>query len=76
MLTKLIILLIRLKLGVKKFEKFAFENQRSKYDLYYFTKHSLMKLEYDNRGRLYQTRYANVSLMWLLDDDCKIKKVD
>lgn len=76
MLNILILFLIRLKLGVKKGEYFQFDNQKSKYDKYYFTKHSLMKLEYNGAGIAYLTRYANVSLMWLLDPECKIKKVD
>lgn len=76
MLTCLIIFLIRLKLGMKKGEFFQFANQKSKYDKYYFTKWALVKLEYSERGCMYHTRFANVSLMFLLSDECEIKKVD
>lgn len=74
MIIKLIIFLIRIRLGLKKNEKFQFANQKSNMDVYYFTGSALMKHEY--QGRHMTVRPANVSLMWLLNDDCKIKKVD
>lgn len=77
MINILIIFLIRMKLGLKKYEMFRFTNQRSKYDQYYFTKYKLMKLEYDDHlGTYVETRYSSVSLNWLLDSDCKIEKVE
>ena len=75
-LTHLILFLLRLKLGVKKGEYFQFANQRSEHDKYYFTKWALVKLEYSEKGRMYHTRFANVSLTFLLSDECKIKKAD
>jgi hypothetical protein len=75
MLTRLILFFIRLKLGVKKFQKFQFTNQKADYDKYYFNELGLQKIEYDKYAVAY-VRPANVSLMWLLNDDCKIKKVD
>ena len=74
-LTRLILFLIRLKLGVRAHEYFQFTNQRSEHDRYYFTNHSLMKLEYTGAGIAYCTRRANVSLSFLLSDECEIKKV-
>ncbi len=75
MLNIIILFFIRLKLGVKKFKKFQFTNQRSEHDVYYFDHFGLNKIEYDKYGTLY-FRPANVSLMWLLNDECEIKKVD
>ena len=42
-MTRLILLLIRKKLRVKKYEAFRFANQKSKYDYYFFTSNRLMK---------------------------------
>ena len=75
MLNIIILFFIRLKLGVKKFKKFQFTNQRSEYDVYYFDHFGLNKIEYDKYG-MPCFRPANVSLMWLLNDECEIKKVD
>lgn len=74
MITRLIIFLIRMKLGLKKYELFQFTNQKSKYEKYYFTKTCLRKIEYDKYDMPYTT-YSNVSLNWLLNSQCKIKKV-
>lgn len=80
----LIIFLIRWRLGLKKKEFFRFSNQKSSRDVYFFGKHTLVKREYTEdpfypwynelRGR-YKSYPANVSLNWLLSDDCKIEKV-
>ena len=75
MIEKLIFFLIRLKLGVKKFEKFQFANQKSCYNKYYFTHDCLMKIEYAKNGSSY-VRDAHVSFNWLANKDCKIKKVE
>lgn len=82
---RLIIFLIRLRLGLKQGEYFRFTNQRSDRDVYVFTGLFLIKKEYtedpfypyynDLKGR-YKTYPANVSLNWLLDSDCKIEKVN
>lgn len=85
MIKKLIIFLIRKKLGVDLYDEFQFTNQKSKHDYYFFEPDVLMKAEFDVE---YETpdgidfigsieyRPANVSLNWLLSDDCKIKKLD
>ena len=62
---RLIIFLIRKKLGVKTKQKFRFTNQKSD-AFYYFTKDRIMKESY---GR---TTDSNVRLNWLLDDECKV----
>lgn len=42
---RLIIFLIRKRLGLKKNQRFTFDNQKSKFDEYYFTDTQLMKCE-------------------------------
>ena len=66
---RLILFLFRKKFGLKKYQKFEFANQKSK-DLYFFDSYNLYKITY--HGIM---EYSSVSLNWLLDDDCKIKKV-
>lgn len=68
---RLIIYLIRKKLGVKLFEKFQFVGQKSD-DYYWFTPDDIYK-EVASTGCL---RPSNVSLHWLLDDNCKIAYYD
>lgn len=65
-INRLIIFLIRLKLHLKKGERFQFDNQKTD-SVYWFTESSLMKEE---RGFRYE---ASVSLNWLLNKDCKIR---
>ena len=65
---KIVMYLVRKKLGLKKNEKFQFVNQKSD-AVYYFTEEAIMKRW---RG---QTMLSGVSLNWLLDDDCEIRKL-
>ena len=65
---RLIIFLIRKKLGLKKNELFRFSNQREQ-SVYYFTDTNLMKIKYGYVDK------SGVSLNWLLDDECKIEKM-
>lgn len=67
---RLIIFLIRRKLGLKKFQKFRFNGQRSKTDFYYFRKDDLIKCH------IGVCEPSNVSLNWLLNDECRITKLD
>ena len=64
---RLVIFLIRKKLGLKKYEYFQFVGQKSD-AVYYFTEGSVMKRW---KG---QTTLSNVSVNWLLDDKCEITK--
>lgn len=66
MLIKLIIFLIRMKLHLRKGEKFQFDNQKTD-SVYWFTESALMKME---RGLRYE---SSVSLNWLLNKDFKIR---
>ena len=66
MLIKLIIFLIRMKLHLRKGEKFQFDNQKTD-SVYWFTESALMKME---RGLRYE---SSVSLNRLLNKYCKIR---
>ena len=65
---RLIIFLIRKRLGLKKNELFRFANQCEQ-SIYYFTKTGLMKVKYGQAMR------SGVSLNWLLDNECEVEKV-
>lgn len=70
---RLIIYLIRKRLGLKKFQTFRFANQKDD-ATYYFTTHELRKIKVIGDGEnsyMVGTR-SNVSLNWVLDDDCKV----
>ena len=64
---RLIIFLIRKRLGLKKYEDFRFVNQKSD-AVYYFSEIGVMKRW---RG---QTMLSSVSVNWLLDKDCEIER--
>lgn len=66
---RIIIFLIRRRLGLKEYEPFQFAEQKSN-AVYYFTEDGLKKAW---RGNLEK---SGVSLNWLLDDECKIKKLE
>lgn len=66
MIRRLIILLMRMRFGVKKYEEFRFNNQKSDVDTYFFTDTQLLKIEKS------KVRPSGVSLNWLLDDECEI----
>ncbi len=65
---RIVIFLIRKKLGLRKYEKFKFVGQKSD-AVYYFTESSVMKFW---RG---QTMLSGVSVNWLLDNECAIERV-
>lgn len=67
MLKRLIIFLIRRKLGIKTYQAFQFTNQKNKTEYYWFTETNLMKVEKN------KTIDSRVSLNWLLSDDCRIE---
>lgn len=68
MLNRLIIFLIRRKLGVKKYQLFRFTNQKTN-DIYYFSDRQLIKFV----GDFEDIQRSGVSLNWLLDKDCEIE---
>ena len=65
---RLILFLIRKKLGVKKFQAFRFVNQSSPTEYYYFTKDELLKVFYNGE----RIKSSNASLNWMLHDECKV----
>lgn len=69
MIRRLIIFLVRKRLGLKKNQPFRFCNQ-SGLAVYYFTSTEVIKAKANG-----QTQKSNVSLNWLLSDECKIKKL-
>lgn len=68
-LKKFIVYLIRKRLGLKTYETFQFVGQKSN-AVYYFTEDAVMKIWYG------VTEKSGVSLNWLLDNECEIRKVD
>lgn len=86
MVRRLVIFLIRKKLGLKVYECFRFKNQSNESVLYYFTKTELKKirgyspemdwgiprLKFDGPIRVY---ISGCSINWLLDDNCKVEKM-
>lgn len=79
---RLIMFLIRRKLGVRKYEFFQFDNQKSDTNLYYIDTYHVMKVVAHEKGYfdhpLFEGMSANyrrssVSLNWLMDKRCKIK---
>lgn len=65
---KLIMFIIRMRLGLRLYEQFQFANQKSD-ATYYFAEDAVMKVW---RGHVEK---SSVSLNWLLDDECEIKKL-
>lgn len=74
---RLIIYLVRKRLGLKKFQNFRFANQKDN-SVYYFTNYGLRKVETVGEGENSYTRSmrSRVSLNWILDDDCKVEIVE
>ena len=68
---RIIIFLIRKRLGLKKEQPFRFTNQRLKEEYYYFTKDKVMKCNIHG-----EIDDSTVSLNWLLNDKCEIKIIE
>lgn len=64
---RLIIFLVRKRLGLSKYEPFQFVGQKTN-AVYYFTGDALLKAWRSDVTK------SGVSLNWLLDDECEIKK--
>lgn len=67
-MVRLIIFLVRKHLGLKKYEYFQFVNQKSD-AMYYFTDTAVMKMDTG------LPKQSSVSLNWLLNDKCEIRRV-
>lgn len=68
MLSKFILYLVRKKLGLKRFEQFQFVNQKTN-AIYWFGEDAIYKYYEDTN------RPSGVSLNWLINEECKIRKV-
>ena len=66
---RLVIFLVRKRLGLKRFEEFQFVGQKTD-AVYYFTRDEILK----NDGL--KTAPSSVSLNWLLNDKCAIRRVN
>lgn len=62
---RIVMFLLRKKLGLKKNQRFQFDGQKSD-AVYYISDHYVMKYYH---GR---TSLSNVSINWLLSDECDI----
>lgn len=71
MYRKLIVFLVRNRLGLKKGELFRFTNQNAKDEYYYFSDTNLIKTMLEKP----YVEQSGVSLNWLLDDECKVEKI-
>ena len=69
MLRKIVVLLVRKKLKLKKNEEFQFIGQKSN-AVYFFTQDAVMKYWHKKMMQ------SGVSLNRLLNDECKIRKVN
>lgn len=74
MTKRLVLYLVRKKLGLRKGEGFRFTNQISKDDVYFFGVKAIYK-RYFTPYWGWQTKRSSVSLNWLLDDECEIERV-
>jgi hypothetical protein len=72
-MTRLIMFLLRLKLGVKKYEVFTFTNQKTK-NGYYFDTHTIYRIRYIGIDCLIEP--SDVSINWLLNPCCEIERVE
>lgn len=71
-MNRLILFLVRKKLRLKKNEYFRFTNQKTD-NVYYIGSYGVWKLE--SRTHYMTPMLSNVSVNWLLNDNCKIVKV-
>lgn len=67
---RLILILVRKRLGLREGELFRFSNQLSKAKYYFDDKLGLVKVV---SGKV--TRLSGVSLNWILDPNCTVEKV-
>lgn len=67
---RIIWFLIRRKLGIKKYQKFIFTNQLSENTSYMISSDKIFKVQ-GNR-----LKHSDVSINWILSDECEIKVVE
>ncbi|MBR5823756.1 MAG: hypothetical protein IKY67_06405 [Paludibacteraceae bacterium] len=64
-----------MKLGIEKYERFMFTNQKNNNQIYYFSDNALLKIVLSANGRSGDVALSEVSLNWLLSKECKVVKV-
>lgn len=69
---KLIMFLVRRRLGLKKYEIFTFTNQKSTTARYFFTDEAIIKCWTNS----IKAEKSHVSLNYILSDECEIRKVE
>ncbi len=77
-MVRLILFLVRRKLGLKNHEYFRFSNQKTN-NLYYIDDRAVWKIQprHTSYGTvIHDVKLSNVSINWLLGDRCKIEKVE
>ena len=75
MIDRLIIFLIRKKLGLRLYEKFQFENQKSKHDYYFFNETTMFKCHWEEGMKFHlPPRESSVCLNFLLSEECNVKR--
>ena len=72
-MTRLIMFLVRFKLGVRKFEIFRFSNQKTK-NKYYFDTHTIYRSYL--KDHTVHIEPSDVSINWLLNPCCEIERVE
>lgn len=71
---KMILFLTRKRLGLKKYEGFAFVGQKSD-TYYYFSDDMIVKVFRQPSLNAGKQEPSHVALNWLLDDSCEIVRV-
>ena len=69
---KLILFMVRKRLGLMKYEKFQFSNQKSECYAYYFDSEGLWKKPINGLD----ARLSNVSLNYLLSKECIVRVIE
>lgn len=75
------IYLLRKKFGLKKFQPFRFENQKSEHDFYYFTNWGIKKCEFtvdtvsESQKIFAKIVDSDLGFDWLINRDCRISKI-
>lgn len=72
-MVRFILFLVRLKLGVRKWEGFRFTNQKSD-NIYLINSEEVLKIGIDD-GDVSYFGPSNVSINWLLNPMCVVEKV-
>lgn len=72
LIRRIILFVIRKKLGLKLYEGFQFVNQRSETNWYIFTRDAVMKICYKDS----HVKPSGVSINHLLSGNCKIRKIN